>query len=212
LRGYPRNHNYRMSNGRLVPSFRLYERLRTVTSLYPQPLESFLDVGCCRGGYVIEAAQRPDCRVAVGIDVHAPFIAIAEEVRDHLGVEAAFHLATLDDVASCPEVFGGPFQTVLLLGTYHYLFWGGPLCPRAYRSHEEILAKLARVCSGRLVFSARLELGRLPRAVREKAQAGGPSDGYTTSRFREVARQFFDVREAGHLGRDALLVMSNSSR
>ncbi len=36
LTGYPRNHNYRIYKKKLFPSFKLYERLRLVVSLYPQ--------------------------------------------------------------------------------------------------------------------------------------------------------------------------------
>src|SRR4030042_1716240 len=45
LSGYPRNHDYRIVRKRLIPSFRLYARARLVEQLYPQPLESFLDIG-----------------------------------------------------------------------------------------------------------------------------------------------------------------------
>ncbi|HUT91504.1 MAG TPA: class I SAM-dependent methyltransferase [Thermoguttaceae bacterium] len=212
LLGYPRNHNYQIADRRVTPGFKLHVRSRIVTSLYPEPLESFLDIGCCRGFFVLEAAERPACRAAVGIDVHEPFVSISKRVSEHLGLRAAgFHLATLDHVSRRPEAYGGPFQTVLLLGTYHYLFWGSQLCRNAYDSHREILSRLARICSSRLVFSARLEVSRLPRFLQEKAKASGKSAAYNTSRFLETAEEHFDIQQAGYLGKDPLFVLSRST-
>jgi hypothetical protein len=209
LSGYPRNHNYRVAGGRMLPSFRLYQRLRRVAPLYPEPLESLLDVGCCRGYFVLDAARRPPCRVAVGIDVYEPFVSAARQAKETLNVERCeFHLATLDDVAGEPESFGGPFQTVLLLNTYHYLFWGSQLSPRAYFDHRAILSRLAAVASDRILFTARLEIDRLPRPLREEARVSRKSVDYTASRFFAAAEELFDVRQAGAIGKDALLVMS----
>ena len=209
LLGYPRNHNYRLCRRGMFPSFRLYERLRAVTALYPKTMESFLDLGCCRGYFVLEAAGRPHCRVATGIDVHEPFVSISNRVSRYLGIRTSrFYLAGLDDVSREPESYGGPFQVVLLLGAYHYLYWGSRLCPRAHHSHREILARVSRVCASTLIFSARLEIDRLPGSLREQAAAAGETDVYSTASFLETAEEFFQVREAGYLGKDPLLLMS----
>ncbi len=208
LRGYPRNHNYRLDAGRLVPCFRLYERAVAVARRYPRPLESFLDIGCCRGYYVMDAARRLGCPVAVGIDVHEPFVSTAQDVSRRLGLaRTAFHLATLDEVARQPEAYGGPFQTILLIGTYHYLFWGSELSPKAYHGHREILCRLAGLSTDRVVFSARLEVARLPARLRHKAAAFGSEPPYTRAGFAEAAREWFAIEQAGWLGRDPLLVM-----
>ncbi len=93
---YPRNHLYRIVNGRVAPGFRLYERLRIVEEVYPEPMHSFLDIGCCRGFYVLDAALRLRCPHAVGVDVHEPFITTARDAAQYLQVpEAAFHYASL---------------------------------------------------------------------------------------------------------------------
>jgi hypothetical protein len=182
-----------------------------VTALYPKTVQSFLDVGCCRGYFVLEASGRPQCRVATGIDVYEPFVSISNRVSRYLGIRnSRFYLASLDDVAKEPELYGGPFQAALMLGTYHYLYWGSELCPRAYHSHREILARVSRVCRGTLIFSARLEIDRLPGSLREKAEATGKADAYNTSSFLEAAEEFFQVQQAGYLGKDRLLRMSKT--
>lgn len=209
LSGYPRNHNYKIHNKKLLASFRLYERLRLVTQLYPEHLESFLDIGCCRGFYVLEASQRMNCKTAVGIDVYEPFVSTANKVRQYLDVQnASFYLTSLDKVAYKPEAYGGPFQTVLLIGTYHYLFWGSSLCPTAYYNHWEILSQLFQICTDSLIFSGRLEVDRLPDSVKEKAKMSGNQVDYTTADFLKNAEKLFQVCKAGYLGTYPLFIMS----
>lgn len=208
LVGYPRNHNYSICRGELHPSFKLFERLRLVSSFYPAKMESFLDIGCCRGFYVLDTAMRHGCRIAAGIDVHEPFISISRKVKQHLQAENAdFYLASLDTVAGNPESYGGPFQTVLLLGAYHYLFWGSHLCPTAYLSHREIFARLAKVCAGVLLFSARLEVDRLPHYIREDCASRKAAGVYSAKHCLESAAEFFKVHHAGYLGTYPLFVM-----
>jgi len=208
LAGYPRNHNYRIHKKKLLPSFKLYERLRLVVSLYPEKLERFLDIGSCRGFYAMEAAQRPSCRISAGVDVHKPFISISNKVREYLDIKNVnFYFATLDELSSRPEAYGGPFQIVLLIGTYHYLFWGSKLSPIAYLNHREILARLSKICTDRLIFSARLEADRLPNGIKQKAKMLGNEVGYNTADFLRSAEEFFEVHKAGYLGKYPLLVM-----
>jgi len=212
LIGYPRNHDYRICKKKLFPSFKLYERLRLVTSLYPEKLERFIDIGSCRGFYVMEAAQRPHCQVSVGIDVYEPFVSISNKVREYLDIKNAdFYLATLDKVSNRPEAYGGPFQTVLFIGAYHYLFWGSKLSSSAYYSHREILARLSKISTDRLIFSARLEVDRLPTVLKEKAKMLGNKVTYNTAYFLKRAGEFFEVRKAGYLGRYPLFVMSKKN-
>lgn len=197
----------------MLPTFKLHDRLRAVTDLYPPAVESFLDVGCCRGYFVLDAARRPSCRLAVGIDVYEPFVLIANEVRQCLGANrAAFHLADLKSVAEQPRRFGGPFQVVLLLNAYHYLYWGSGLCADACPDHREILLRLSRVCAERVIFVARLEVDRLPDPLRKEAAASDRASDYTTARFLAAADEWFNVDVAGHVARDALLVMTKRKR
>jgi len=209
MRDYPHNHYYRLVAGHVVPGFKLYERLRFVARAYPEPLHSFLDIGCCRGFYVLDAAVRLGCPRAVGIDVHEPFVATARDAACYLALDgAAFHFASLEQVSADPEKFGGPFQVVLLIGTYHYLFWGSGLCSTAYYNHEEIFRRLASICTDRLIISGRITMDRLPRVITGRLPERQGDMPYTAQAFLQSAGKFFGVRHVGHLGVDPLFVMS----
>lgn len=210
LSGYPRNANYKVWHRGFVPGSKLLQRWRRVRFLYPEPLDSLLDIGCSRGFYVLEAARRPTCRLAVGIDADPGAIALASEVKDLCGQrKASFHLAGLEDLAADPLSFGGPFQTVLLLNTYHYIFWGSAKKPEALPDHRAIFARLARLCRGRLIFSGPLDLKSCPEPVRRRAGRGSGS-GYNRDAFLEAAERFFKVRVLSGLeksGKRPLLLM-----
>lgn len=207
-----RNHSYRISRKRLIPRFKLYERLRPITALYPKPLKSFIDIGCYRGFYALDAANRPGCNISVGIDVYEPFIHASNMVRGYLGQKnSSFYMASIDMVSSNPEAYGGPFQTVLLIGLYHYLFWGSNLCSDAYYSHHEIFRRLSRICTDRLIISGRLEVDQLPRTEKEKAKASRKIAQYNTDYFLRVAGEFFDVYKVGSLSKFPLFVMDKKN-
>jgi hypothetical protein len=208
LKGYPSNHIYRVHGKTLVPGRQLYERLWKVTPLFSDKLESFLDIGCCKGYYTSLAALKPTCKVSAGIDVHPPFIETSRQVSDTLGLSnTQYHLATLDKVAEAPADFGGPFQTILLIGTYHYLFWGSTASDHCFRSHREILSRLAGLCTDRVIISGRFELSRLPRNIRAIAMAGQEASQYSTQGFVQATEEFFTVEEHGFLGTYPLLVL-----
>ncbi|MDP7163051.1 MAG: class I SAM-dependent methyltransferase [Phycisphaerae bacterium] len=182
--------------------------MRKITSLYPQDMDSFLDIGCCRGAYVIEASQRPRCRTAVGIDVHEPFVSTASLVKEHLGIHNAhFHLATLEDLTNDPAAYGGPFHTVLLIGTYHYLFWGSVIDQGCYLNHEKILSMVSRTCTPSVIMSARFEVKDCPQTIKQKAKELGDKVIYNTEHFVEKAEELFEVRKVGHLGRYPIFLM-----
>ena len=205
---------YRLCGPRVRPGFQLYNRLRIIRSLYPQPMESFLDIGSCRGYYVMDAAQRSGCKIATGIDVHEPFIITALKVRDYLGIaNCDFHLATMDKVADSVESYGGPFQTVLLVGTYHYLYWGSRLSSSATFNHRDILERLWRISTEQVLLSGRHDICRLPGFLREKAESveSTIAEDYTTVGFLNSAAEFFDVRKSGYLGKYPLYTMLRKS-
>src|SRR6185436_16004973 len=145
----------------------------------------------------------------VGIDVSAHFIAQAKKVQETIGIERArFHVARLSDLSKDPSAFGGPFQTVLLLNAYHYLFWGSPADPRAAHSHEAIFCDLSRICTARLIFSSPLEVSGLGRSLRARVEQSGEfKPGYTCRHFLEVAGKYFQVRERGALGNRPLYLL-----
>lgn len=209
LSGYPRNHDLKVVAGQVVPSRRLYARWKRIAALYPDRLTSLLDVGSCKGYFVLEAASRPTCRTAVGIDVHEPFIETARQAAAAVGCGAAsFHLAPLDRFASDPALnTAAPYQTILLLNLYHYLFAGSEISPVAYHDHGPILSMLARLCSDRVIFSSPLELADCPAQVRDRAQTLGIGDRYTAAKFLQAASEFFLVEDHGLWGRRPLLVL-----
>lgn len=212
LVGYPRNHNYYLHGGNLIPSFRLYERLRLIHSVLPKPLESFLDIGCCRGYYVIDAAQMPSCRYAVGIDVCEHFVETARAVLSRTSIQnAEFHVATLNELAAQPSKYKAPHQTILLIGTYHYLFWGSSISSFHYGDHRKIMEVLSTLCSHRIILSGRFELDRLPRGIRTTAMQSDKASKYNTKALVDSAKEFFSVRNAGFLGTYPLLVLDKKA-
>ena len=208
LRGYPSNHKYFISNGHLFPGFQLYERWKTFSALYPEHLESILDIGCCKGFFVFEASQKPSCKIAVGIDVYQPFLDACAKVKDALKQKNAhFCFFYLNEIAKNVRAYGGPFQAVLLINTYHYLFWGSGLNSEYFRSHRQILSMIAQVCSERLIFSNPLEIDKCPKEIQETAKNSEARFEYTSERFIETAEEFFEIHEKGYLGNRPLFLM-----
>lgn len=206
---YPHNHGYRVIRGRLRPNFQLWCRWRKLRRLLPDPLHSFLDLGCSKGFFVLQAAQDDTCRSALGVDVTAENIDACRAVQAHLELNnARFELAHLDQIAARPESFGAPFQTVMLVNSYQYLFFGSKLSSHCYRTHSEIFAHLANITSERLIFSNRLELERLPGNVRARAQASGRAEEYCEASVLGAAAQHFEIERKGKLGRIPLLLMT----
>ncbi len=181
-----------------------------ISSFYPKKLESFLDVGCCKGFFVLENAARPECNRSVGIDVVESFVDTAREVGNNMKIEdAEFHLASLDEVAGRVEEFGGPFQVVQLINTYHYLFWGSNLNTKAYGDHRTIFSMFHAVTSSCFIFSSPLEVEVAPQEIRDRAAAAGNHE-YHREAILDAAQEFFDVIEPPSLdakNRRPLLLM-----
>lgn len=206
---YPRNNDYRVVGRRLVPSWKLWRRRRRLVRHYPERVESLLDVSCSTGYFTLDAARRPSCERALGIDVSAEDLAAARAVGAHLQSAADFVETRLDAVAAELDEHGGAFQVVLLLNAYPYLLLGSPRDERRYDSHDRVFELLARVCGERLLFSNRVELERLPRHMqRRAAELGlGPED-YTESILAAAAEPWFELSERDSLGRIPLWVLT----
>lgn len=113
---------------------------------------------------------------------------------------ASFHFATLKDVVEDPGRFGAPFQTVLIINCYHYLFWGSLLSPERFSDHDEILGGLARITTDSVIFSNPLVLGDCPESTREiAAREPDRAAEYTPERFNAAARHYFDIEEHGRI-------------
>ncbi|MEX0943434.1 MAG: class I SAM-dependent methyltransferase [Pseudomonadales bacterium] len=210
LRGYPNNHNYVIDDDRMIPGFDLYFRSQILSSLYTDPLGSLLDIGSCKGWFVLDAAVKSGCEHAVGIDVHEPYVSLAEKVRKFRGIEnVAFHAVFLRELFKDPAQFGAPFKNVLIINTYHYLFWGSVLSSTRFDSHDEIIEGLARICSDRVIFANPLALPDSPRETRTIA-ATEPERAaqYTVDGFLKAASKYFRIEDRGNIGKRNLLVLN----
>jgi hypothetical protein len=149
----------------------------------------------------MQAALNDGCPAAVGIDVHKPFVDLAQEVSHRLQLtRARFFHAGLDEVVGNVQSFGGPFHTVQLISTYHYLYWGSALDSKAFGDHEIILQMLSALCERRLIFASPLEVDDCPTFVRRRA-ASYSAHHYTAAAFLSAAQNLFDVRQAGFMDR-----------
>lgn len=209
LCGYPNNHNYVIDDGRVIPSFDLFWRSSILSTLYTDPIESLLDIGSCKGWFVLDAASRSATNRAVGIDIYPPFVELAKKVADFRGCEGAvFHTAFLRELFTHPEKFGAPFRNILIINTYHYLFWGSNLSPERFGNHEEIIAGLAGICSDRVIFANPLSVADVPGETRRIA-VSDPERGkdYTPDAFLAAAAKHFEVENHGTIGKRNLLVL-----
>lgn len=208
LDSYPRNHNYQVQNGKMAPSWRLFQRVSTMAPIYPDRVDSLLDISSCKGYFVLSTAVKHMNSRAVGVDIYEPFISVANRVKAYLGVtNASFHNATIDEILNEPDVFGWSFQVVMFLGSYHYFFWGSRCSSNAFYDHHEILRRVSKLCSDRVVFSGRLEINRLPHWLREKVRTHEAAELYNKKCFLEMAEKYFEITKVGRLGKDDLFLL-----
>src|SRR4029079_10183381 len=115
------------------------------------------------------------CARALGIDLSDECLDVCRKLNTQFDRSEHVNFArlTLPELADRIDEFGGPFQTVLLLNTYQYLFFGSTVAPAVGQNHREIFRLLRRVCSGRLVFHNRLSLDDLQSDPQERAARAG---------------------------------------
>ena len=197
---YPHNHDYRVDEGGMRPQWKLSRRWRRLEKCWPDNFNSFLDIGCSKGFFVLQAAQRG--AAALGIDIHEGDLAACEAVRDHLGLEGArFEHKTLEELAA----EGGSFELVHLVNTYHYLYFGSDRGPAFAPDHDLIFERLAAVTSDTLVFSNCETFDRCPSWIRERA-SDERAAGYTPEALRRAASAWFNIEEHRDLGKRPLWV------
>lgn len=206
---YPHNHTYTPQGNCLVPSRKLAVRVAGLSRHYPAPLTSLLDLSCSKGFFVFHAAAQASCERALGIDLSDECLDVCRLLntgfarRQHV----RFERLTLPELAERIDEFGGPFQTVLLINTYQYLFFGSTVAPAVGQDHREIFRLLRAVCAGRLVFHNRLSLDDLQSDPQERASRAGTGKLYHPHAIREAAREFFDVTTLSRwLGRPVWLL------
>jgi len=192
---YPRNHTYRAVNGRLIPNRKLAIRVAGLGRYYPRPLTSLLDLSCSKGFFVFHAAAQAGCERAVGVDLSDECLEVCRQLaaRSTRKAHVQFARLTLPELAERIDEFGGPFQTVLLLNTYQYLFFGSTVAPAVGQRHQEIFALLRKVCAGRLVFHNRVALADLQSDPQGRALRSGAAERYNSRAIREAAEEFFRV-------------------
>ncbi|MFT7670684.1 MAG: hypothetical protein ACI8X5_003395 [Planctomycetota bacterium] len=189
---YPHNLDYSITRGVLKPRWKLRSRLKRLQALYANPLGDLLDLSSSKGFFVLDAATHPECKRALGIDVHAPDIEASRAVALHLGlIKARFELTTLRELSATIEARGGAFDTVLLVNTYPYLFFGSDRSEATAEDHDEIFRLLATVCAGRLVFSNRVDFAALPRHIQKRARESRLEENYDEAIISAAAQKHF---------------------
>lgn len=202
---YPRNHNYRIVGGRLVPSWRLFKRYRRIRALYPRPLTSLLDLSSNKGYFCLHAKARLGCERVVGVDVSEQDVLVSQAARACLGqLEVRLEQLSPSELANSIDEYGGPFQTALLINVYHYLFFGSRSDPRHFESHTAIFKALRTVCADTLVFSNCTQLEQLPKHLQAMAHEQGRAAEYTEEHIRAAAEPFFEIEAHGKLGKRPL--------
>ena len=213
--GHRTRHVYTIADGadggakKLHTTFQMDQRWRIIERLYPATLTSLLDIGCCRGWFVVQAALRSTCERATGVDVVQGFIDAANEAKRELKLDKAqFEYAFLDDIINDPVKFRTPYQTILLLNTWHYMFWGSEYSEHHWADQDFLWKTLASICTDRIIFMSPLEVEECPADIRERA-AKHPdwAANYTTEKFYEHAGRYFDISAESYLGLRPVFVM-----
>jgi len=204
---YPNNHNYKVKKNRLLPTRELSKRYNRVRELLPQPLTSFLDIGSSKGFFVFAASEDPECTRSLGIDVYQYDIDVCRWLQDHLGnTKVRFEFMRLHELAERIDEFGGPFQTVLMLNMYQYLYFGSVRNPDRYLNHDEIFKHLRKICSERIIFNNRVNLADCQN-VEQIEQASEHSQNYSEEKIIAAASQYFNVVPHGKIGQYPLWTM-----
>jgi hypothetical protein len=194
---YPPNHNFTILGDKLVPSRKLASRLAHFRPYYRTPLVNLLDLSCSKGFFLFDAASDDSCQLALGIDLCPKTLDICRALRSHfhhpgrIGVEQL----TLAELAGRVEEFGGPFENVLLVNTYQYLFFGSSIAPALSHDHHEIFRFLRRVCCGRVIFHNRISFSRVQKHIRDSLPAGDWTQLYSPQAIRSAASQYFQITE-----------------
>jgi hypothetical protein len=192
---YPHNHTYTAQADRLVPHRKLAVRVAGLARYYPAPLTSLLDLSCSKGFFVFHAAAQETCQRALGIDLSDECLETCRLLNARFSGKSRVNFArlTLPELAGRMGESGGPFQTVLLVNTYQYLFFGSSVAPAVGQDHREIFHLLRAVCSGRLVFHNRLSLADLQSDPQERAAQSETGHLYHPQAIRQAAEEFFTV-------------------
>ncbi|OGT36498.1 MAG: hypothetical protein A3F11_11975 [Gammaproteobacteria bacterium RIFCSPHIGHO2_12_FULL_37_14] len=198
---YPSNHTYKITKNKLQPKHKLNRRFMKIRKLFPTPLTSLVDIGCSKGFFVFSAGNYGTCTRSVGIDITDYDINFCRQIKSYLNTQNTnFENLQLHELANRIHDFGGPFQTVLLLNIYQYLYFGSDRFADHYLNHALIFKHLREICSGRVIFSNRVNLADCQNEQWIE-RAGKQSLDYSEEKIMQAASEFFTITQYGHLGR-----------
>ena len=199
---YPANHNYLLKQGKLLPLKKLDGRYKDITPHYPKGMNSLLDLACSKGYFNFDAVTSFGCERSMGIDVMKQELASCAAVKKYLGDEVTnFEEMRLHELAPIINDFGGPFDSALVINCYQYLYFGSEYFNECYMSHDKIFHDLREVCSGRVIFSNRIEVEHLQDYPAEKANGPLMIEKYDDESVFAAASKYFTVTRVGKLGR-----------
>jgi hypothetical protein len=204
---YPSNHAYKIKGGKLLPKRQLDQRYKKIEKLFPHPLTSFADISCSKGFFVFAASNHDSCTRSLGIDINTNDINFCHKLKEYLGKQQAqFALLRLHQLAEQIDAFGGAFQTVLLLNSYQYLYFGSEYYPQSYLDHDVIFKNLSLICSHRLIFSNRVNIKDVqvnPTVLKSESHYAD----YTEENIIKAAEKYFTVKPIDFIGRYPLWVL-----
>jgi len=206
--GYPSNHAYKIKNNTLIPKYKLATRYKKIRKLLPDYLTSLAEVGCSKGFFIFSATTYPHCTRGLGIDVNQYDIEVCNWVKKTIGnTRASFAKMQLHELAPRIEEFGGPFQTILILNTYQYLYFGSDSFPECYLDHDAIFSHLRKVCSQRIIFNNRIALEDCQNVKRIAESGEHHKKNYSEEKALEAASRYFTIKCHGKIGKYPLLTL-----
>jgi hypothetical protein len=198
---YPSNHAYKITKQRLLPKRKLAVRYKQIAQLYPEKFESLADIGCSKGYFNFAAAQQSYCKRSLGIDVVEECINHCLTIKNYLGSKnTQFSLLKLHELSESIHEFGGPFQVVLVINLYQYLYFGSDYSSACYLNHDEIFKCLRKICSGRIIFNNRITTKDAQNKERI-LMSGEHAKDYTEEKIIEAASKYFAISKHGKIGR-----------
>ena len=198
---YPSNHTYKIQPGQLIPKRQLAARYKKIRQLFPDPLTSFAGISCSKGFFVFSASLYPSCTRTLGIDINPYDVQFCQKIKEYLGnTRSEFATMRLHELAERIDEFGGPFQTVILLNSYQYLYFGSEYFPQCYLDHDLIFKNLSKICSERLIFSNRVNIEDV-QVNPSLLNARDYHAEYTEEKIIKAASNYFVVQHEGYIGR-----------
>jgi len=206
---YPSNHTYKITRqGELKPKHKLAARYQKIRKLLPARVTSLAEIGCSKGFFVFSASVMPHCSRSLGIDVSHYDIEVCRWVKETLrNKNTSFEILQLHELTPRISEFGSAFQTVLLLNTYQYLYFGSDAFPMCYGDHDAIFRHLREICSGRIIFNNRIALEDCQNVERISQASKACQMNYSEEKALEAASKYFTVTRHGKIGKYPLLTL-----